>query len=303
MEKKRYKDEVYIKSLRDGTFGFHGRPLLWLWRFSSRQKKVQVGIKSRTDCNDGINWRDVFFDANKPLVVDIGSGMGTCILGLSSIRSTGHEELRIQWSECNYAGVDLNQNFINFANGIASRGPTSRKGRVRFFCCSADDFLLKLQTYPGMIELMMVNFPSPYRLEAGERGNLQLSSVENFMVTNKMFEIIGVLAGKQARGSYFLFQTKCEDVAVYLKNKCLSNGMEGIPAKEAVEDIDMIYSRNKDVPKRIIELLRIDPHSERAEGYLFWGRPILPPCCLPETEVQCLIDQKVVHRCLFRCKK
>ena len=46
LEQKNYNDKMYIESLRNGAFGFHGRPLLWLWRFSSRQKKVKIDNKS-----------------------------------------------------------------------------------------------------------------------------------------------------------------------------------------------------------------------------------------------------------------
>lgn len=298
LEKKNFSDDMYIESLRNGTFGFRGRPLLWLWRFSSRQKKVEIDSKGSNKCLDVINWQDVFHDTTKPLVVDIGSGMGTCILGLAR----SHEKLPIQWSQCNYAGVDLNQVLVRFGNGVVSRWPNARRGRVKFFCCPADDFLSKLESYQGRIMFVMVNFPSPYRLEAGERGNLQLPSAENFLVTNKLIELISALGGNDE--TYFMFQTKCEDVAVYLKNKCNSNGMEGINAGDkAVENIDNVYSKNKDVPKRVKEWLRINPHAERAEGHLFWSQPILPLDCLPETEIQCLSENKVVHRCLFKYKK
>jgi len=302
LEKKRYKDKMYIESLRDGTFGFHGRPLLWLWRFSSRQKKVEIDNEGNGKGKDAINWQDEFQDTNKPLVVDIGSGMGTCILGLASTSANIHDKLPIEWSQCNYAGVDLNQALVRFGNGIASRWPDARKGRVKFFCCPADDFLSNLKSYHGRSTLIMVNFPSPYRLDASERGNLQLPSAENFMVTSKLFELISVLAANDTNERYFMFQTKCEDVAVYLKNECLSNGMEGITAGyKAVENIDNIYSQ-KSVPKRVKEWLRIEPLAERAEGNLFWSQPILPLDCLPETEVQCLSENKAVHRCLLKYK-
>lgn len=295
LEKKSYYDDAYIESLRNGTFGFHGRPLLWLWRFSSRQKKIQLDSSSRRSEHNGeVKWQDVFCDATKPLVVDIGSGMGACIINLASTRECGRKPLSIQWSKCNFVGCDLNQAFINFGNGIVSRAQATTQGRLRFFCCPADDLLTKLQSYPGKIVLTMVNFPSPYRLSTHKTGNSQLS--ENFMVTNKVFELIEVISAKD---SYFMFQTKCEDVAVYLKNKCICNGMEGIPAmNEAVEDIDGIY--NLAVPKRVKEWLRVEPHAERAEGNLFWNRPILPKECFPETELECLFEQKVVHRCLFK---
>jgi hypothetical protein len=296
LEKKSYYDDAYIESLRNGTFGFHGRPLLWLWRFSSRQKKIQVGSISRISEHNGeVKWQDVFCDATKPLVVEIGSGMGACIINLASTRECGRKPLSIQWSKCNFVGCDLNQAFINFGNGIMSRAQATTQGRLRFFCCPADDLLTRLQSYPGKILLTMVNFPSPPRLSAHKTGNSQLS--ENFMVTNKVFELIKVISAKE---SYFMFQTKCEDVAVYLKNECIRNGMEGIAGNEAVEDIDGIYAKNLAVPKRVKEWLRVEPHAERAEGNLFWNRPILPVDSLPETELECLFERKVVHRCLFK---
>jgi len=303
LEKKNYNDKMYIESLRNGSFGFHGRPLLWLWRFSSRQKKVEIFHEEKSKWKEAINWQDEFQDTNKPLVVDIGSGMGTCILGLASTKSTIHEKLPIKWSQCNYVGVDLNQALVRFGNGVASRRSDAKKGNTKFFCCPADEFLTKLKSYPSRKTLIMVNFPSPYRLALGELGNLQLPSAENFMVTSKLLEQISVLARSDTGETYFMFQTKCEDVAVYLKNECLHNGMEGIIAGDkAVQSIDKIYSQNKSVPKRVKEWLRIEPLAERAEGNLFWRQPILPLDCLPETEVQCFSDKVVVHRCLFKVK-
>jgi len=147
LEKKNYKDKMYIENLRDGSFGFHGRPLLWLWRFSSRQKKVEIDNEGNGKWKAAINWQDEFQDTNKPLVVDIGSGMGTCILGLASTSVSIHDKIPIEWSQCNYAGVDLNQALVRFGNGIALRCPDARKGRVKFFCCPADDFLSNLKSY------------------------------------------------------------------------------------------------------------------------------------------------------------
>ena len=49
LETKGYDDSGLIESLKDGNFGVHSpRPLIWLWRFSSRQKKCQLVIRSQT---------------------------------------------------------------------------------------------------------------------------------------------------------------------------------------------------------------------------------------------------------------
>ena len=116
----------------------------------------------------------------------------------------------------------------------------------------------------------------------------------------------------------FLFQTKCEDVAVRVKNDCLSlRTMECIPCKCPVVNIDRIYDDNgkregkgngsgtgtgtsNGRPKRVEEWMKIDPLAERAEGKMWSSIPLLPTKGRPETEVQCEYESTIVHRCMFR---
>mmetsp|Transcript_8279 Transcript_8279/g.18543 ORF Transcript_8279/g.18543 Transcript_8279/m.18543 type:complete len:638 (-) Transcript_8279:135-2048(-) len=320
LEKKGYSDSMLIESLKDGDFGFHSpRPLIWLWRFSSRQKKVSISeFTSNSKDKRNVDWAEIFYDASKPLVVDVGSGMGASLLNLSNMTScddsaddsfnSGGDAFQMSWPDFNYAGADLNQAMVNFGNGIISRDTTARRmGRVHFLSLSAEDFLAELQSYPGGLALIMINFPSPYRLEVSGAGNSQLPSKHSnqFMVTKKVLALVAGLLSKPDRkggNGLFLFQTKCEDVAVHVKNDCLSSGtMECVPCKNPIKDINLQY-KSGNRPKRVDEWLKATPSAERAEGSMYSRTPFLPTAGRPETEVQCSYENTVVHRCLFRQK-
>ena len=145
LETKGYDDAGLIESLKDGTFGFHcSRPMIWLWRFSSRQKKWSTGGLISFIRMESIDWAKIFHDPSKPIVVDVGSGLGASLLNLSALTdkhaanvNSGVDELHMDWSDFNYVGADLNQAIVNFGNGIVSRD-SRRIRRVRFFCHSAD---------------------------------------------------------------------------------------------------------------------------------------------------------------------
>ena len=388
LEKKGYDDKVLLDQLRKGSFGFHSdRPLLWLWRFSARQKKITLSeyyeysyryltkstSKSKLMTSTSARrskehrdrpWHEIFSDVNRPIVVDVGSGMGASILNLASIhshrkdddtkkggwsddddddyddndsthtrsRSRSSGEIFIDWSECNYVGADLNPSMVSFGNGVVFRNEKMYNGRVSFFHMEALELLTKLQSYPGNIAMVMIHFPSPYRLmmagggggglEADMRsGNSQLpTSIGNgFMVSRGLLELISVLLLPKSNSVHskddagvFLFQTKCEDVAVRVKTDCLSlRTMECISCKCPVKNIDRIYDDNgkregkgngigNGRPKRVEEWMKIDPCAERAEGKMWSSIPLLPTKGRPETEVQCEYENTIVHRCMLR---
>ena len=314
LEKKGYKDVLLVEQLKGGIFGFTSqRPLVWLWRFSSRQRKElpQAIVKSKD-----IIWNHTFLDPQKPLVVDIGGGMGVSLLNLAILKSNAEIStdifssdgtLAMGWSGYNYAGTELNQAMVNFGSGIISRDTSGkRKGKIHFFNLPAEDFLNQLKQYPGAIALIMINFPSPYRLEAKNAGNTQLPLMDSglFMVTKKVLKLISNLMSKSEKNGYFLFQTKCEDVAVYVKNECLALGtIECVPCMHPVRDIECMYTEVCKRPKRVDEWLGTNTCAERAEGDAYSCAPFLPRMGQPETDAQCNLDNTVVHRCLFRLKK
>lgn len=310
LQMKGYNDASLMAQLKGGTFGFSSpRPLVWLWRFSSRQRK-EVPPTEIPNNNLSIAWNEIFNDTSKPMVVDVGSGMGASILNLALLNTKTEAEqgifdnagrLQLNWSEYNYAGTELNQAMVNFGNGVISRDPTSKRiGRVHFFCLPAQEFLGQLEQYPGGTVLVMINFPSPYRLEVSSAGNSQLPSIDSgqFMITKNLLASIGRLLLKFG---YLLFQTKCEDVAVHLRNECLGLGkLEMVACMNPVQDIDSQYSKSGKRPARVDLWLQANPNATRAIGNTFSSTPILPAAAQPETGAQCQLDNTVVHRCLFK---
>ncbi len=261
-----------------------------------------------------IDWAEIFDDPSKPLVVDVGCGLGASLLNLSTMTSnhdvnvsSGGGELQMAWSKFNYASGDLNQAFVNFGNGIVSRD-SRRMGRVKYLCTSAKILLSELRFYTGRTALIMINFPSPYRIRVTGSGNLQLPSMNSnqFMVTKEIPELISCLLTKSddiGGDSFFLVQTKCEDVAVLVKNECLALGMlEPVMCKNPMKNIDIQYKNRGKRPKRADDWLTAAPLSERAEGSMYSSMPLLPTLCRPETEVHCSNENTVVHRFLFRRK-
>ena len=192
---------------------FHSdRPLLLLWKFSSKQKKrrsssylhssvqnnrswrqhstestdIVIATTGKVEEEEGMintphyNWDEIFQDATRPLVIDIGSGMGVSLLGLASSSSTIDENFGIdsnrklednvndtkgetgdllQWSDCNFFGVDLGEFGIGYSRGMAHRW--NLQGRLYFAVDAADDFFQKhLNSYPGDILCCMIQFPT-----------------------------------------------------------------------------------------------------------------------------------------------
>jgi len=318
LQKKGYHDEELIASLRSGSFGLHSdRPLLWLWRFSARQKKIVLADVD-VDANNSserISWINCFGDASKGLVVDIGCGLGVSLLNLSKISSDEQHHVTVdskdlalmKWDDYNYVGADLNRQLIDYANGVVSRRNESNpKKRVEFFCIPALQLLSDLKSYPGKIELITIHFPSPFRLQTAskKKGNAQLpqSSTVGFMISSDVAMIIAQLLN-EGLGS-LVIQTQCEDVAVYAKTLLLDTGsLECVQCVAPVEDVDARYRENGGIaPKRVQEWLNYNLDAERAEGKCWSSIPLMPTFGKPETEVNCEFQNTVVHRCLIRSK-
>ena len=131
----------HCTSLRDGSFGLHSdRPLLGLWRFSTRQRKQRAFFRNAARHFDGqlrgtnatldgassgsnrYDWSAMFKDPSRPLVEDIGCRMGVSLLGLASSRDVNDRaEIRIDWRDCNFIGVDISRLAVGYAQGVRSR--------------------------------------------------------------------------------------------------------------------------------------------------------------------------------------
>jgi SAM-dependent methyltransferase len=221
---------------------------LLIWNFSTRQRKqrsflqtaanhykdqvvhtsspqsVEFPIHSNDDGTDGdqsnrIQWSTLFDDPTRPLVVDIGCGMGISVLGLASLEVppeqdqddiSGCYDAPFPWHACNFVGVDLSSLSIHYAQGIAQRW--NIQGRVAFLVDEAELLLDQLPSYPGAVTRVLIQFPTPYRLPSSldfdsyelsdtslvaakiqepRRGNSQLpANVRNggFMVTTTLLQ-------------------------------------------------------------------------------------------------------------------
>jgi len=243
------------------------------------------------------SWEAYFKDPTRPLVIDIGCGMGISLLGLASLslldhdtknstnstEDTNFEQMSMSgygccndevahpygdFSGCNFLGVDLSGLAIGYAQGIAQRWGLS--DRLHFCRESAEDLLeLVRDNYPGPVELCMIQFPTPYRLQKGggttandegdndgdgssstasppsdRGGNSQLptSALDGFMVSPELLRIAHAVLSNHHRphndgndcnkgvsGGKLLLQSNCEDVAVWMQKTALEEGFECVP--------------------------------------------------------------------------
>jgi len=113
-----------------------------------------------------------FVDPSLPLAIDIGSGLGNFVLGMS------------EHSNSNWLGVDLQPVAVRYANAMASRAGV--QGRVQFACTDAADvFAWIRKCYPGGLVLVCIQFPTPFRSAGNndstdsEQGSLVPASTSN----------------------------------------------------------------------------------------------------------------------------
>jgi len=309
-----------IRSLRDGSFGLHSeRALLGLWRFSTRQRKQkaffehaaihfegQFGRKERKiggAIQKSYDWDAIFDDPHRPLVCDVGCGMGVSILGLATSKASkaASSVVDVDWESCNFIGVDLSNLAIRYCQGIADRWNLT--GHVQFVSDSAEKCLDALQFYPGPLTLALIQFPTPYQFQPHEsaceqdlasvfkqKGNAQLptSPKDNFMVSSELLECLHRVLNK-GRGQ-LLLQSNCEDVAVFMKNASIEAGFMPIAATHPVTELEAVTQRAQRWAAS---------GGERAVGNVFSAVPLLPLVSRTETEVACTIDKKPCHRVLM----
>lgn len=275
------------------------RPLLWLWRFSSRQAKVAV-IPDNDVPSYNPKWLESLDAPNKSLVVDIGCGMGVSLLGLATTSedtdfSLSREGSMIgydNWKDSNLVGCDLSNLTIGYAGGIANRWNLG--GRLQFVCQPAQVFLEDIELhYPGKVSLVMIQFPSPYRFNDKRGGNKQLPLVDDgFMVSE---ELLRTAARILSDGGFLLLQSNVEDVAVTMQNLAQRVGFESAAIPQACTLGDFDDSR---LSQRALEWIQAG--GERAVGEDWSCVSLLPARGATETEVACHFQSTPVHRCLLR---
>ena len=274
------------------------RPLLWLWRFSSRLNKAETGLRLDVNAQPTVGLRNVpltFQDPSRPLVIDLGCGLGVSLLGLASLNEGSASKMGIDWGDCNYLGCDLNPLLIRFGSAIAARWGLYKK--LQYVDLSVEDLLDRVKIdYDGPIALVMIQFPTPFRATFANAGNgnqqLPSSTESGFMISEiVMRKIVDLLPP----GGALLVQSNCEDVAVYLRDQAASMGLCAVLVDEPVlEPRDDLTHR---LTRRTQEW--IEHGGERAVGREWTAHSILPQQCSTETEIACLDQKTPVHRTLL----
>ena len=197
---------------------------------------------------------------------------------------------------------------IGYAQGVRDRWDTNN---LAFVVDSAENAMKAIsESYPDQISLVMLQFPTPYRLNddvesytcaetsssvAKRDFNSQLpeaASSANFMVSeNLLSQIHDVLSNHSGQ---LLIQSNCEDVAVHMKNVALRVGFQSSKSfSNHVLELDITTQRQK----RWVAM-----GGERAIGSHWASGPLLPVRGRTETEVACSLDSKPVHRCLLKAE-
>ena len=213
-----------------------------------------------------------------PLVIDIGCGYGSTLLGLCFDQEQG-PGLQSPY-RFNFLGCDMSDHAISYCQGIAVRW--GLLSNLSFICCDAHSCLeWVFSKYPGPVEWVLLQFPTPFALcapgesttgggiifclllqvitvnilEVGtkESGNSLLPTrMEDFMVTRYILGIIAaLLLGKHCtfatRAGKLYTQSNTEDVAVYMNNLIRSIRHSDIyghsPHDDTSENVDKLIFR------------------------------------------------------------
>ncbi|GAX19968.1 hypothetical protein FisN_1Lh558 [Fistulifera solaris] len=290
--------------LRENGFSLlSARPRVWLWRYSTSLAKPTATSKMDkplVTLSADVWWRR-FENPTKPLVIDIGCGFGVSLLGLASCEKSVDPSPLLSgtdFPDCNFIGGDLNQGATSFANGIAHRWGISK--RLSFVTCSTKTLLKQvLESYEGPIALILVQFPTPYRLVHEDYGNSQLpSGVESgFMIDSSVMDQIATILQKSSVGNLkarLLFKTNCEDVALTVRNLANAKGLRCIQTDRCRTIQQLDGMRPSQRTQKWIEM-----GGDRAAGKDWWHSSLLPVNCDTETEVACNLQNTAVHQCLF----
>lgn len=289
-----------VKLLQSNRFDLLStRPLLWLWRFSSKQTKVRP--PNITPSSNDFRWMESLQDPGLPLVVDIGCGMGVSLLGLATMdkkectKSRGDSLIDFaKWQDANLVGCDLSSLTIGYASGIASRWHLS--SRLQYVCKPANELFNGIeQTYAGKVSLVMIQFPSPYRFKDKSDGNQQLPGERaGFMVSEGLLRTIFHVLDTDG---LLLLQSNVEDVAVTMRNLAQRVGFESVSVDKP-RSVSQDGKGGTRLPQRTIEW--IEAGGQRAIGGEWSSVPLLPQRASTETDVACEFQGTPVHRCLLR---
>ena len=256
--------EDTLNGLKDSDM-FSSRSLLWLWRKGHVFHKVTKGdLNIALTVDDLLSNPPQFDDPSLPLVVDVGCGLGVTLLGLASSnictrKSKASFQLDLDWSRYNYLGSDLSLTAIQWATSQALRRDIN--GICHFLHASAEALLQYLTKVKANIKLLLLQFPTPYRLQlegmlevseemvGGEQTQAQNESsrcndklplspndpsfMANPTALNQMVHLLIARDGNLLQYDdhhknderYLLLQSNCEDVALHLYDGLIDLGL------------------------------------------------------------------------------
>jgi tRNA (guanine-N7-)-methyltransferase len=142
-----------------------------------------------------LEWSAIYEDPTKPLILDIGAGYGRFLLGLMQIEKQN-----------NALGLEIREPIIKRANEWAKH--LGLDNRVHFVRSNATvSISTVLETYPGPIELVTIQFPDPHFKKKHRKRRI--------VQENLVRDVANVLA----QGGQVLLQSDILDVAADMRDK------------------------------------------------------------------------------------
>jgi len=218
----------------------------------------------------------------KPLILDLGCGFGVGNLGLACADG--------DWQ---ILAVDASAHCIGYAQSLARRWRLPPE-RLHFAHCGAMAALNAVtEGYPGSVQWILVNFPTPYAAVGDEEsGNSHLPRSANstdFMANGDLLAAArACLLARGDGGGALLVQSQCEDVAVTLRTRAEASGwvadiMSDIHGDGSVEEPSSQSHAEQWMPRRQLRW-RTGAGSALAEGPGWLRASPLPPIAATETE-------------------
>ena len=293
------------------------RPLIWLWRRMSLFHKVSTkDLASSLSCETLLSSNaaisPVFQNPHLPLVIDVGCGLGVPLLALAAQKTLTTQQQQattyqlnglVDWTNCNYMGAELSSHAVRWATAMASRHNLMH--RLQFLHISTESILDYLLQQEQCVSLILLQFPTPYRLQGDGNSRLPTSSSDDTFMANpsilqRMVDLLKLSHKQQGRGTYLMVQSNCEDVAIYIHNTLNSMGLHSVKSTTPrtlkmltdAESSGRISERTKSWLKESETLVH------RAAGEDWSSQPILP--FATETEAACEWQGTAIHRCLFQ---
>lgn len=237
--------------LRGRDAFFAARACQWRWRYARDARAAPAADALRV----------TFDDRTRPLVLDIGCGMGGSAIGLALS------------TDANVLAVDTSRACIRAGRGFAARLGAD----AQFVVSDASDALRWAATYAGPVSVL-VQFPTPFALG----GEDTVRECRPFLLSRPVAKLIASAIGID--GAVYV-SSQVEDVALASADALEYAGLCLAPAAEPV---------TTEAPQRLRDV-RVGS-MRRAVGGPWRATSPLPADAAPESERRCELLGQPVHR-------